>query len=627
VIIRHTLGGTPVTIYCPMPGGIDPFAEVTILPTSGEILNGLDVESTGLEPSGIHHPDWRMRTAQFAPYDDVAYVLRMDDPDAADLARTVLSNPRATFASHMRIDPEAVKVALGVDVTDRFIDTHVMAIMAAPDAAAGQGSLKPAATRFNMPELEAAEEALTARFDTLYREAHPEIGRRAIKAKELKKWGFTHVPLDDPDFLLYAGLDAIAARRLVPLLASASEAPAHVLTTERWLSQVAARTVRRGMRVDRDRLAEVIASSDAEATAASEITMEVCGLKPSQGVKLQAWWGEHGVDWTTWPDEARTETGGPSLAKDNIKLLLRQPLDEAGRMVADAYARYSRVLDRNRRTKELLQVMDPDGYVHPGLSTVGTVTSRMACSAPNMQNFSKKDHVMRGLFLPEDGHVLMSCDFAQVELRVVASLAGEQTMIDTILAGGDLHQLTADLLGVTRQEAKTINFLIVYGGGGPVLAQKLGFSRTVAECRQIIRDYWAKYPAIAALNEGLTHESSVRLISGRLVPASQGRGYALMNYLIQGSSREILVGACRRFSGGDPELERMFWMWIHDEVVLQVPMSRTDEVAERIGSAMSLDLYGVPIVAEADVLLDENGESRWMSGDHAKKIKSDLLVS
>jgi DNA polymerase-1 len=619
MIIRHILGGTPVTIHCPFVGELDPFDSDALEMPIG--LHGLDVESTALTGAGPWHPDWQLRTAQFAPADDWAIVLRMDDPDQEEIARATLATPGNTFASHTRIDVQAAALALGVDITDRFIDTHVLAVMSAPDAVAGQGSLKPVATRFNMPELEAASAALTARFDVLYRQAHPGVGRRAIKATELQAWGFTHIPLDDPDFLLYAGLDAIAARRLAPLLASASQAPAHVLTTERWLSQVAARTVRRGMRVDRGRLAEVIASSDTEARAATEITMDVAGLKPSQGVKLQAWWGEHGVDWSAWPDEARTEGGGPSLAKDNIKLLLRQPLDEAGRLVAEAYARYSKVLDRNRRTKELLEVMDPDGYVHPNLSTVGTVTSRMACSAPNMQNFSKKDHVMRGLFLPEDGHVLMSCDFAQIELRVVAALAGEQAMIDTILAGGDLHQLTGDLLGVTRQEAKTINFLIVYGGGAKVLAKNLGYTRTVAECREIIRTYWARYPQISALNESLTHESGVRLISGRHVPASQGRGYALMNYLIQGSARELLVAASRRFSGGDPFRERMFWMWVHDEVILQVPEEIAAEIAAAVSEAMSFDFYGVPVRADADVLIDEDGVSRWMAGDRAKEIR------
>lgn len=617
MIINHTLGGEPVTIYCPEPGELDPFD----MPQAPTGLYGLDVESTGLEPAGVHHPDWRCRTVQLAEDDTSAVVYRLDDPDQAEVAKETLADERNTFASHMRIDPMAVGIALGVDITARFLDTHVLAVMAAPDAVAGQGSLKPAATRFSMPELEAAEAALTAVFDRMYREAHPEIGKRAIKDKTLKKWGFTHVPIDNPEYLLYAGLDAIAARRLVPLLATASRAPQHVLETERWLTKVSARMVRRGMRVDREALAEVEASAGKEAAAATEITMEVCGLKPSQGVKLQAWLGEHGVDWEAWPAEARTDTGGPSLAKDNVKLLLAQPLDEAGRLVAEAYARHAKVLDRNRRTKELREVMDPEGYVHPNLSTVGTVTSRMACSAPNMQNFSKKDHVMRGLFLPEPGHVLMSCDFAQIELRVVAALAGEQAMIDTILAGGDLHQLTADLLGVTRQEAKTINFLIVYGGGGTVLAKNLGYTRTAVECRQIIRDYWAKYPAISALNQYLSPQDGVRLISGRWVSASRGRGYALMNYLIQGSSRELLVAAARRFASGDPLRERMFWMFIHDENVLQVPEEMATEIAAAVSEAMSFDFYGVPVRADADILLDEHGVSRWMSGDRAKEIR------
>jgi DNA polymerase-1 len=616
VIINHTLGGQPVTIYGPGLSELDPFDwEV---PTG---LQGLDVESTGLEPSGVHHPAWRCRTVQVAPDDATAWVLRLDDPDQAEVARETLADERNTFASHTRIDPMAVGIAFGVDITARFIDTHPLAVMAAPDAVAGQAKLKPAATRFSMPELSAAEDALTAVFDRLYREAHPEVGKRAIKDKTLKKWGFTHVPIDCPEFVLYAGLDAIVARRLVPLLVTASRAPGHVLETERWLTKVAARTVRRGMRVDRERLAEVERDAAAEAAAATEVTMEYAGIKPSQGIRLQEYLGQHGVDWSTWPDEARTDTGGPSLAKDNPQLLKRYPLDEDGAKVAAAYIRYAKVLDRNRRTKELREVMDPLGYVHPNLSTVGTVTSRMACSAPNMQNFSKKDHVMRGLFIPEDGHVLMSCDFAQIELRVVAALAGEQSMIDTILAGGDLHQLTADLLGVTRQEAKTINFLIVYGGGGSVLAKNLGYTRHVHECREIIRSYWAQYPAIAALNQMLQSQNGVRLISGRWVPAAQGRGYALMNYLIQGSSRELLVGASRRFAQGDPIREAMFWMWVHDEDVLQVPVEMAAEIAEAVSAAMSFDFYGVPVRADADILLDEDGASRWMSGDRAKAIR------
>lgn len=618
MLIHHTLGGRPVTIHAPGTGEIDP---MDYEPSTAAALAGLDVESTGLEPSGVHHPQWRLRTVQIALSDDYATVLRMDDLDQRWIAAQTLSDPNLTFASHTRIDVEAVCVDLSVDISSRCIDTHVLAVMASPDAVAGQGSLKPAAGRFGLPELADAEDALTAECDRLYRIAHPEIGRRAIAEKALKKWGFTHIPVENPAFVLYAGLDALAARRLVPLLAAASRAPAHVLTTERWLSQVATRMVRRGMRVDRDRLAEVIASAGQEAAEATEICQSVSGLKPTQGVKLLEWWAGTGVDWDSWPAEARTDNGAPSMAKDNIEILLAMDLTSDARTAADAYARHAKVLDRNRRTAELVKVMDPQGRVHPNLSTVGTVTSRMACSAPNMQNFAKTDYVMRGLFVPEDGHVLISSDFSQVELRVVAALSQEQSMIDTILGGGDLHQLTADLLGVSRQEAKTINFLIVYGGGSKPLAEGLKFKRSLAECKQIIRDYWAKYPAISGLNNVLKEQSGVRLISGRWVPGSQGRGYALMNYLIQGSARELLVAAARRFSRGDEFRERMFWMFIHDEHVLQVPIEIAEQIRAEISESMSFDFYGVPITAEADILLDEHGQSRWMSGDRAVQIR------
>jgi DNA polymerase-1 len=621
VIFHHTLGGRPVTIHAPEPGELD--ALEWELPTG---LHGLDVESTKLGDAGPWSPDWRLRTAQFAPDDSTAWVLRLSDPDQREAARSTLKAPGNTFASHTRIDPQAVRLGLGVDISGRFVDTHVLSVMAAPDDTRGQAELKPVATRFHMPELAAAASALTANFDRRYRLAHPEIGRKAIKGSTLQAWGFTNIPEDDPDYLLYAGLDAVAARRLVPLLTMASQAPRHVLETERWLSKVAARMVDRGMRVDLDRLAEVEALAGPEAAEATEVTMSVCGLKPSQGVKLQAWWGEHGVDWSTWPDEARTENGGPSLAKDNVKLLLAQPLDEAGRLVADAYARYSKVLDRNRRTKELRLVMDPDARVHPNLATVGTVTSRMACSGPNMQNYSKKDYIMRGLYVPEDEHLLMSCDFAQIELRVVAALARESVMIRTILEGGDLHQLTADLLGILRQEAKTVNFLIVYGGGPARLAMQLGFTRSVAECKEIIRNYWAQYPAIAELNEYMSNQNGVRLISGRYVPTGHYKNGGLksranLNYLVQGSARELLVGAARRFAKGDPFRERMFWMFVHDEIILQVPVRMAEEISQAVSEAMSFDFYGVPVKADADVLLDEHGVSRWMSGDRAKEIR------
>jgi DNA polymerase I-like protein with 3'-5' exonuclease and polymerase domains len=123
----------------------------------------------------------------------------------------------------------------------------------------------------------------------------------------------------------------------------------------------------------------------------------------------------------------------------------------------------------------------------------------------------------------------------------------------------------------------------------------------------------------------MTMQDGVMLISGRRVPTGRmrngsSRAYANMNYLIQGSARELLVGAWHRFAS-KPGRAEMAWFPIHDELVLHVPEALADEVAAEVGEAMSFDFYGVPIKADADILIDRSGRSRWMTGDLAKEIR------
>lgn len=617
------LAGCPVTIEYPALGEVDALdgPEGAGLPSG--TFYGLDVESTALDETGAFGPAFQVRTVQLAPADDRAVVLRLDDPDQREVARAVLADPSNEFASHTKIDVHAVWTNLGVDLAGRYLDTHVLSVMAAPDDRAGQASLKPVADRFGMPELGQGEAALKAVFDRLYRAEHPEIGRRAIKGTTLAAWGFTNVPVDDETFVTYAGLDALAVRRLVPLLIAQTRAPVHVLKTERWLSSSAVRLERRGHLVDVERLDEIAgAAADVERRAGEVVAEHTGGLRTTQGIKLQEWLGEHGVDWDAWPRTMRTEKGAPSLAKGNAEKLRTFPLDEPGRAVVEAMIEHQGVIDRLKRTAEVRASMDGAGRTHGTLYTVGTVTSRMSSSGPNMQNFSKKDPTMRGIFVFDPGRVGLSCDFAQIELRVLAALSKEQAMIDTIMQGGDLHQLTADLLGITRQQAKTVNFLIVYGGGGPRLAAQLKHTITETEGRAIVKRYWSQYPAISSLNTYLKNQRDVRLISGRYVPVGD-RSHAAMNYLVQGSSRELLVGAWHRFEleAAARGLDARVWMAIHDELVLDVAEQDAEAVSALVGECMSFDLYGVPVRADADMLIDRDGRSRWMTGDLAKEIR------
>ena len=623
--LTATLAGRPVLVEYPEPGEVDAFDGPEGIDLPSGTFYGLDVEATAIGDAGAFAPDFRVRTVQFAPTDDRAVVLRMDDPDQRELARAVLADPSNEFTSHTKIDVHAVWTNLGVDIAGRYQDTHVLAVMAAPDDRAGQASLKPVADRFGMPELGQGEAALKAVFDRLYRAEHPEIGRRAIKGTTLAAWGFTNVPLDDETFVTYAGLDALAVRRLVPLLTAQTRAPLHVLRTEKKLSASAVRLERRGHLVDVERLEQIAADATAVEHRAAEVIAEhTGGLKTTQGVKLQEWLAGHGVDWTAWPHTMRTEKGAPSLAKGNVEKLRSYELDEPGAAVVEAMIEHASVIDRLKRTAEVRSSMDAYGRTHGTLYTVGTVTSRMSSSGPNMQNFSKKDPTMRGMFVFDPGRTGISCDFAQIELRVLASLSREAAMIETIIAGGDLHQLTADLLGITRQQAKTVNFLIVFGGGGPRLAAQLKHTITESEGRAIVKRYWSQYPAIAALNNYLKNQRDVRLISGRYVPVGD-RSHAALNYLVQGSSRELLAGAWNRFEAeaAARRLDARIWFPIHDELVIDAPDEQAAEVAALVGRCMSLDFYGVPVRADADLLIDRDGRSRWMTGDLSKEIREE----
>jgi DNA polymerase-1 len=246
----------------------------------------------------------------------------------------------------------------------------------------------------------------------------------------------------------------------------------------------------------------------------------------------------------------------------------------------------------------------------------------MSSTAPNTQNISKTNPRMRGLFLPDPGHTLLTADFDQVELRVAAAFAGEQSMIDTILAGQDLHQLTADKVGITRQQAKTLNFAVLYGAGARRIAATTGM--TEDEAWSTLEGFWQAYPAISALASAVRREREyVITVSGRRVPVRWFKGapavHKNLNYLVQGSARECLVDAWWRF---DHEfgMGDLVWLPIHDEIVTQVPDDRVAEVAKAIESCMSFDLCGVPITATAVALIDEDGVSRWMTADRAEKV-------
>ena len=628
-----TLGGKPVEI------DTGERAVSSGWPSSG--LLGLDVESTYMGDRGQFDPEFRVRTVQVAT-DRSARVFDLADEAQRERAVAILTDPVYSFCSHTNMDVLAVWAEFGIDISERNVDTRMLAIQAYPGQTEDR-DLKTLATMHGMPELAAAEADLHGWFRWRWVE-DKEItgGRKNAKKADVHAYGWNWLAdadaADWPEvFTRYAGLDAIAARRLAAILTPLTQAPPRLLQVDQWLHVRSNRIQMRGLRLDRPAAEALHKEALTAFQAAKETAEEWTGGVNVNGPKILPWLAEHGVDWSVWPG-AHTDGGAPSLAKENLKLLREYPLDEVGVNVLTMMQQQQRHADVKTKTGEILRKAVPSGdlwRIHPLLNPVGaTTTARMSSSGPNVQNFSKRDPRMRGLFLPDPGHVLATIDFAQVELRVVAGLAREEKMIDTILTGGDLHTLTVDELAsmgvtITRDVAKIVNFLIVYGGGPKALHDQTGIP--LDEARVIIDAWRERYPAITALAKYLAFEGdAIRTISGRRLPVTrnkwgEARSYANINYAVQSAARELLVDGWMRFAD-EFGRDGMVWWPIHDELVLQIPEGMEAEVMADAEHAMTMEFRGVPIEAEAIVLRDRQGVSRWMTGKLAEQIAKEVAA-
>lgn len=166
-----------------------------------------------------------------------------------------------------------------------------------------------------------------------------------------------------------------------------------------------------------------------------------------------------------------------------------------------------RELWKERRTyvSGYVSRMDALGRIHPEFKQTRTATGRLSCSNPNLQNVTR-DSDLRRLFIAPEGKMLVRLDFDQLELRVFAAIANEQRMLETLALydkTGDkqykIHQQTADFIGLSYDDAKTINFLMLFGGGPWKISQE--FHVPLDDAKRLIDKYYKSYPGIKKFNE------------------------------------------------------------------------------------------------------------------------------
>jgi DNA polymerase-1 len=239
-------------------------------------------------------------------------------------------------------------------------------------------------------------------------------------------------------------------------------------------------------------------------------------------------------------------------------------------------------------------------------------TGRLSSTNPNMQNVPVRTSLgreIRGCFEAEDGNVLISADYSQIELRVLANAAGEQVLMEIFERGEDVHTATASrVFGVQadaidpamRSKAKMINYGIVYGLSDFGLADRLNIPR--AEAKEFIDAYLERFPRVAAFMAETIEQAKeagyVTTLWGRRrqIPELRARNYQVrtlgerlaVNTVIQGTAADIIKLAMVRAHGALAEstLKTRLLLTIHDELLFEGPPDEADAARELIKRQM-----------------------------------------
>ncbi len=265
------------------------------------------------------------------------------------------------------------------------------------------------------------------------------------------------------------------------------------------------------------------------------------------------------------------------------------------------------------------------GRIHTSFNQAVTATGRLSSSDPNLQNIpirSEEGGRIREAFIPAEGNLLLSADYSQVELRLLAHLAGEEVLREAFVRGEDIHTRTAsEIFGVfpelvsaeMRRQAKTINFGMLYGMGAFSLGKDLGISTKQAQ--SFIENYFARYPGIRGYLESKKAEARekqyVTTILGRrcAVPEINSANGAFRafaernatNYPIQGSAADLIKVAMVKIHQRlrREGLQTRMVLQVHDELVFDVPQAELETlrtlVKQEMEAAISLS---VPLLVE-----------------------------
>ena len=334
--------------------------------------------------------------------------------------------------------------------------------------------------------------------------------------------------------------------------------------------------------------------------------------------------GEIFFDKLKLPVIKKTPAGAPSTDEEVLQKLAEDyPLPK----VLLEYRGLAKL--KSTYTDKLPKMVNPQtGRVHTNYAQAVAVTGRLASNDPNLQNIpirSVEGRRIREAFIAPAGSVIVSADYSQIELRIMAHLSGDANMLKAFAAGDDIHRATAaEIFGVTplevsseqRRYAKVINFGLIYGMSAFGLAGNLGIERAAAQ--QYIDKYFARFSGVKRFMDDTKLEAKsrgyVETVFGRRLwlpeinspngPRRQGAERAAINAPMQGTAADLIklaMVAVQDWLEQD-RMESKMIMQVHDELVLEVPQAELAIVRDKLPAIMAgVAKMKVPLTAEVGV--------------------------
>ncbi|PTX63197.1 DNA polymerase I [Melghirimyces profundicolus] len=392
------------------------------------------------------------------------------------------------------------------------------------------------------------------------------------------------------------------------------------------VAHVLARMEMQGVKVDRDRLREI---GEELEERLQELTEKIHGLAGTEfNINSPKQLGEILFDKLNLPVLKKTKTGYSTSADVLEKLAPQHEI--VGeilhyRQVGKLISTYVEGL--------LKEIDDSTGKIHTRFHQAITATGRLSSSDPNLQNIPvrlEEGRRLRQVFIPsEEDWLILSADYSQIELRVLAHLSGDENLLEAFRKDMDIHTKTAmDVFGVSedevtslmRRQAKAVNFGIVYGISDYGLSQNLNIPRK--EAGEFIRRYFDSYPGVKTYMDEVVRKAkkdgyvTTMLHRRRYLPEIHSRNYnrrsfaerTAMNTPIQGSAADIIKKAMVQMEERleREEMRARLLLQVHDELIFETPKEEVELLSKRVRQVME-----GPVELSVPLKVDVNTGKTW----------------